>query len=429
MESQKSETRILDVEAMPVEQAMRGEWAGIRVILKGAIQQIESGQSIHHLRAFFLAEALEKAEPESDTFARAADCLRRGEPLPGEDKSDTLGLLTLVLSNIREAISRQQEDLAENPPEDCSPLFSPKPPTHHFLDLDPRTAIAFRLRPVPNRGGRPRQDRPTFHFFKTFDALRGFGATRTQAQMILAHRFNVTERTIQKKLEQRQRYSLERKEGDIILVTYEPGEPRPEKTLEDGPPAFEPYLKARLATAVRSLQEEGISSRDACQQVAEEFGLHIEGELFGSRIVEAAVALCAENESGWARVPLTVCHHEKGRQYLIWPSKAEVEEARIRSVGHCESPAVINAISRAQDDSQPKYRAVEAAAKKFKLDYDLVVAMCRERIDPWRELSASCQPGPPVPQPAEGFTLLLRGGIRAQEVFFVSPKSEAFYSC
>ena len=376
-----------DIQARAVKRAKRGEWPGIRVILRDAIESIEKGRPIHEGRGRFLAESLERAQPpEQEAFSEAATHLRRREPLPCEIASPIQSFLEHILGKMREASIRQREHLAKNPTEDCSKLFSPNsPPPHHFLDLEPHVATAFRLKKETSRGGRPRQDRPTRQLFDTFDSLRGYGANRTQAQQILAHRFEVTLRTIQNKFEQRTLYTLEEREGEPVLVPHEPGRQRPERALEDGPAPFEPFLKARLATAVWNLQADGLSLRAACRRVAEKFGLQIEGELFGPEIVAAAVRLCDENRSSWARVPLAVCRHEADRRSNLWPTTQSVAEARLFAAETGENPAIIDAVSRDLSSDIPTSKAVAAASKEFGWSYELIVAMCRERINPWAE--------------------------------------------
>lgn len=377
----------VDLQARAVERAKRGEWPGIREVLRDAIESIATGRPIHEGRGRYLAEALENAgTPEQEVFAEAARLLRRQEPVPTEIASPVQSFLEHVISKMKEASIRQREYLSENPAEDCSTLFSSNsPPPHHFLDLESQVATAFRLKKEGSRGGRPRQDRPTDQLFDTFDTLRGYGAKRTQAQRILAHRFGVTLRTIQNKFKQRTYHSLEKRGGHIVFVLHEPGQPRPERPLDDGPPPFEPYLKARLATAVRNLQAEGASPRAACKRVAEEFGLHLEGELFGPEIVAAAVKQCDENRSGWARVPLAVCRHEAGRRPSLWPTPNSVTETRLFAAECSESPAIIDAVSRDTSSDMPTSKAVTATAEEFGWSYELIVAMCRERINPWAE--------------------------------------------
>lgn len=375
----------VDLQARAVERAKRGEWPGIRVILRDAIESIATGRPIHEGRGRYLAEALENAgTPEQEVFAEAARHFRSQEPLPSEIASPVQSLLEHVISEMGEASIRQRRYRAEKPTDDCSALLSPiSPPVQRFLKLDAKVAAAFGLRKEKDCGGRPRQGPPTDQLFDVYDELRGYGATKTQAQEILAHRFKVTSRTIQRKLERRPLATVEQWSGEPIVRLHEPGQPHPENPLQDRPPAFEPYLKARLAMAVSLLQNEGIFLDQACEQVADDFGWNFdrgdERVDFGTEIVQLAFRECEANQSGWASVPLAICSREIGRRLRNWPSPKGVAEVRGLAATSGESPSIIDSVSRDMYADIPTAQAVQAVAEETGLEFDLVMELCRFR--------------------------------------------------
>jgi len=372
------------IEEIAVDRARRGEWPGLRTILNDAIKKIPRGQPLQEGRSTFLAEALEIVAEASghDEFEHAATLLRRQEPLPPDVAAPVMTLVKSVSRQMCVALAKLKRQV-EDRPEDPDKLFAPNPPAHRYLDLETHTIEAFRLKNTGPRGGRPRHARQLDQLFVVYDELRGYGANRTQAQEILAHRFNVTLRTIQRKLERRPLTTLEPHNGELVLRQHGSGKSRPENPLEDRPPAFEPYLKSRLATAVWSPRNKGVSLERACEEVADAFGLNFDrGEErvdFGTEIVGSAARECGANQSGWARVPLAVCRHEIGRRLRVWPSPEEVAEVRGLAAAWGESPATVDAVSRDIGADMPTCRAVKAVAEELGLDFDIVMELCRLR--------------------------------------------------
>ena len=383
------ERAAVDLTAIDVKKARTGSARAIRKTIRGAIRALNSDHSLHPDVADYLIGACKTLAEDAQwaNLHAVAEKLPR-KNLSDEDKSALLDLLQTVLDATTAAAKKLADKVESEYDQSPSKLFKPNPPSHRYLDLAPKIIEAFGLGPLNRSGGRPSNDRPPSSFFSEYKILQGYGANKTEAQIILQDRIGCTQRTIQNWLREGRRSIIEEKDGLPVLVTYSLKDPEcpPERNWIP----FEPYLKARLTVAVLHLEAtESLPREQAFTRVAETFGLTVEGDaagskpVDGSKIVAAAYEECLRDQTGWAGIPLRVAAREIGRIYRKWPNPNEIRELRAYSAKELASPALISSVSRDMDHGFPNPDATQAVAEKCGQDFSrsVIEAFCRERCE------------------------------------------------